>query len=154
MKYPIPCEDWETPIEDYEDVVAYTLENDFYGVRLGAERLSEIDVLLIHEMADQVFDDKKNVQVDLSSTSLTIDFSYCTSVEEFFGEVPGILVFTEIFDASPGNSCTNTVFLFGNEVDEAQLKRDIEMLYSALRDFEVRADECWKKCQMYGVPLT
>ena len=34
MKYPIPCDDDETSIEQYEDVVAYTMEGDFFGVRL------------------------------------------------------------------------------------------------------------------------
>ncbi len=31
----------QTPIEDYDDIVAYDLEGDFCGVKLGAGKLNE-----------------------------------------------------------------------------------------------------------------
>lgn len=65
MKYPIPCDDDETSIEQYEDVVAYTMEGDFYGVRLGSEKLSDINALFIWEYAAELLPDK----------SLTVKFS-------------------------------------------------------------------------------
>lgn len=140
MKYPIPCDDDETSIEQYEDVVAHTMNWDFEGVRLGSEQLSDINLDVISEYAKELIPDLI-LKLGFSSCDSTFDVTKEVNLANIFCEIPGLFEVSEYVDDSPGNSAGWKVFLLEDGADPEIVRKDIEEVYNVLSELEGNANK-------------
>ncbi len=141
MKYSERREDDQLGYDQYEDVLAYAIQNEFFGLKLGADRLSELDMTSVGEVAGELVENQE-FQIDCSSGPIRFELSADTyEVEKYLGDLPGVVEVWESVDDSPAHSESWPVFLIDDVANEETLKSDIKKLYERLVEFEKQAHQ-------------
>ena len=125
----------QTPLEDYEDVVAYDCEGVFYGAKLGSDKLEEIDLLSItEELGAAPF------EMDLSNGRQKINFDEYSSVIDLLSQIDGLTTYREILDTAPVSWDTDIV-LIEEGAKSDKVSRDIDILARAFFGLQEKAEK-------------
>ncbi|MEP1201007.1 hypothetical protein [Tateyamaria sp.] len=141
MKYSERGDDDQLGYDQYEDVLAYAIQNEFFGLKLGTDRLSELDMTSVGQVASELVENQE-FQIDCSSGLIRFELSEGTfEIEEYLGHLPGVVEVWESVDDSPAHSASWPVFLIDGTAKEETLRTDIEKLCERLGKFEKQAHQ-------------
>ncbi|MEP0940996.1 MAG: hypothetical protein ABJH20_04665, partial [Rhizobiaceae bacterium] len=124
----------QTPIEDYDDVVAYDVDDEFIGCKLGTNKLGEINLLFIsEEIGAEPF------ELILSDGRQKIDFDEYSSIIDLLCQISGLYVVQEAREDHPAGSVTHYV-LIENASKTNDIESDINLLATALLSLQEKAE--------------
>ncbi len=139
MKYCERDDDDQFGYDRYEDVVAHTGENEFYGLKLGSDKLSDLDMIAIAEVSNDLVSNG-SFKIEFSRGPVDLPLSESEyELENYFSEIPGIVGIRESVDDGPGNSESWTVFLIEDGANPSFIEADIQALFEKLKGYEKRA---------------
>lgn len=128
----------QIPLEEYEDVVAYCCEGAFCGVRLGANKLNEVDLLFIH---DEIGPERLDLPFSDGTKRFEIDEN--SSIVEFLSQIDGLRLERETL-LTEITSWVTDIVLIDNLSKSASIVSDINLLSAALARLQETAEKASK----------
>jgi len=129
----------QTPIEDYDDVVAYAVEGEFCGWKLGTSKLNEISLSFISdEIGAEPFDLK------LSDGVRKFEFDEYTEIVDLLSQISGLWQEREAL-MTGFTSWSTDIILIEDTQNSSNIASDVNALATALIALQEKAEKASAK---------
>lgn len=125
----------QTSLKEHEDVVAYFCEGEFCAVRLGTDKLNEIDLLFIH---DEIGPER--LDLSLSDGKKRFEIDEDSSLVEILSQIDGLRLERETL-LTEITSWNTDIVLIDDLSKSARIASDINLLSAALAELQERAEK-------------